>query len=757
MKSIIKLFTAALLFTAFSYSASASSHREAPLISNDPLADNTDLYTFRSPCDTNQVVMIADYIPFELPQGGPNYYNFGENIRYEIHVDNNASTPGDEIIYRFTFKQTNEDPTTFFNIRLGKQNLKTTYTLERSVNSGKSFTAVITNGIVPPNNIGSRSINNTTVGLGTTYDNLITKAVATATTGETVFCGPADDPFFVDLGAAFDVGGFRPVGRDGLAKYNCHSICIQVPISTLQKNSKTTKMASSILDGDFVIGVYASASRQTITTFDSTAGTVSTMGEWKQVSRLGMPLTNEVINPIGQKDRWNATYPSGDSAFIPNFVNPELGLYMADSLEKGYYGPAVPGLKSLRIQTNSLGAFDFRNGKKGLYGLKGNPALKGTALDPATYGNLLLPNDHSPRAVDILPIFLTGVPNLPPYQLATGKPDGSPLSPGKPFINNFLPTKGDYLRLNMAVPVTPRNDSNFSSLGIIKAAVLGLTNAKYNTSAKLEFIPNMDGFPNGRRLEDDVATISLQAVGGVALAAIGLWYDDYKPGVTKSPVTQQLANVLGFNAGVTKNDTTLKPCFPYVQTPWRGFTGPEYSGPKSTVLPVHFLSFTAVKLNQTVVLSWNVANETNSDHYNIEYSQDGTHYTALTAVTSHVSNSDYQYTHASPSLENINYYRITQVDKDGRTTTSPVQTAKFMFTNVLTVTPNPATTFANVYATVSNLRLYLYDNGGKKVASQIMKDTKTQINMSSLQSGVYTLVALDNKGKRIDVKKIVKQ
>src|SRR6185436_12792984 len=105
----------------------ASSHREAPLIANDPLADNTDVYAFRSPDDTNTVTLIACYVPMQFPQGGPNYYSFGENIRYEIHVDNDVTTNGDDITYRFTFAKTNEDPTTFFNIRLGMQNLKTTY------------------------------------------------------------------------------------------------------------------------------------------------------------------------------------------------------------------------------------------------------------------------------------------------------------------------------------------------------------------------------------------------------------------------------------------------------------------------------------------------------------------------------------------------------------------------------------------------------------------------------------------------------
>ncbi len=556
----------------------ASSHREAPLISNDPLADNTDVYAFRSPDDTTMVTLIANYIPFQLPEGGPNYYNFGPNIRYEIHIKNQTTTTNDDITYRFTFTQVNQDPTTFFNIRLGAQNLKTTYVCEKSTNGGVSFTTIVANGVVPPPNIGPRSIEQT-VGLNTTYAALIQNAIATATGtgGEKIFCGPADDPFFVDLGGASDVGNFRPEfnsnnnntvnpPKDGLARFNVHSIAIKVPISTLQKAGKNTTQATSILDADFVIGVWASASRLQIKTLDTAAYNYS--GNWVQVSRLGMPLTNEVVVPIGDKDKWNTVRSNStrDTLFDKYFKNPELALYMDNS----QFGPAVPSLNALRIQAASLGTFDFRNGKKGLFVLKGNPALIGTALDPAIFGNYLLPDSTSPRAVDLLPIFKTGVPNLRPYQLATGK-GGDPLAAGKPFVNNFLPTFGDMLRLNMAVPVTPRNDPKFSSLGLVQAAVLGLTDAAYNGNASLQFIPNMDGFPNGRRLEDDVTTIELQAVGGVVLAAIGLWYDDYNPMTSPSPVTQNLLNVLSFNAGPTKNDTTFKTSFPYVQTPWRGF------------------------------------------------------------------------------------------------------------------------------------------------------------------------------------------
>lgn len=558
-----------LALVAGSLVTNASSHREAPLISNDPLCDNTDVYAFRSPDDPNTITIIANYIPFELPEGGPNYYTFGTNIRYEIHIKNKTTTTADDILYRFTFSQVNQDPTTFFNIRLGAQNIKTTYLCEKSVNGGP-FTTVVSNGVVPPANIGPRSIQSSPVGLGVAnYDALITAAIATSAAGEKVFCGPVDDPFFVDLAGAFDVGNFRPEGnttnptKDGLSRYNVHSIALKIPINLLQKDGKTAAQATSILDGDFVIGVWASASRQQIKTIGAN-GAVGYSGPWVQVSRLGMPLTNEAIIPLEMKDKWNSTTPANDLQFASYFSNPELALYMDDS----QFGGAVPSLNALRIQNHSLGAYDFRNGKPGLYALKGSAAVKGTALDDAIFGTILLPDNKSPRAVDILPIFYTGVPNLAPYQLATGK-TGGPLSAGKPFINNFLPTLGDMLRLNMAVPPTPRNDPKFSSLGIVNAAVLGLTDPAYNANANIQFIPNMDGFPNGRRLEDDVTTIELQAVGGVALAAIGLWYDDYKP--EASPVTTNLVNVLSFSAGPTKNDTTFKPAFPYVQAPWRGY------------------------------------------------------------------------------------------------------------------------------------------------------------------------------------------
>lgn len=564
---IYKSLLSAFMVCSAVLMASASSHREAPLISSDPLADNADLYAFRSPDDTNTITLIATYVPIQYPSGGPNYYSFGTNIRYELHVVNDPNSTSDDITYRVTFSQVNEDPTTFFNIRLGKQNLKTTYTLERSINGG-AFVVIVNNGIVPPPNIGARSIEGA-AGLNTNYGTLFNNAIATASTGEKVFCGSADDPFFADLGGIFDLGDAKRQNgpsMDALRRLNVSVIALKIPISTLQKDGLGVTAADNILDEDFVIGVWASASRQQIRTLN-TNGTQSFSGNWVQVSRLGMPLTNEAVIPIGMKDRWNSLTPYQDLAnratFGNYFYNPELALYMDDSL----FGGAVPAFSALRVQRNSLQQFDFGNGNDGLYGLSALQTL-GTALSPLSYGGLLLPGPGQPRSVDLWPIFHTGVPNMAPYQLATGK-GGNPLADGKPFINNFLPNGGDMLRLNMAVPVTPRNSPAFSTLGLIQAAVLGLTDTNYNQTTSIQFIPNMDGFPNGRRLEDDVTRIELQAVSGAVLAAIGLWYDDYTAG-GPNPVTPNLLGVLTYTTGVERNDTSYRATFPYVQTPWRG-------------------------------------------------------------------------------------------------------------------------------------------------------------------------------------------
>lgn len=602
------------LFLAQSPDLDASSHREAPLISNDPLADNTDLYAFRSPDNPNTVTIVACYIPLELPEGGPNYSTFGENIRYEIHIKNKTSagalgTAKDDITYRFTFSQTNEDPNTFFNIRLG-QNLKTTYVCEKSTDGGSTWTTIVSNGIVPPNNIGARS---TTFagGSGGNYEALVTPAITTASTGETVFCGPRDDPFFVDLGGVFDLGQTRSTygsdpnnpdnARDAVAGFNTHAIALQIPINQLQANGRNPIDVSPI-DGNFVIGVWASASRPQVTTLSPVGAKPSYSGPWVQVSRLGMPLTNEAVIPIKDKDYWNAVtpYSADEQNFVKYFANPELSLYMQNgSTPAEGLGDLVPSLAALRVQTMSYPALgvipgystpglDFRLGKDGAFAVtKLGVNLAGTAFavptrpEGASGLGTALVGPGQPRLVDIFPIFYFGVPNAIPYQLVTLKT--GPLDAGKPFIHNFLPITqtpdgglwgGDMLRLNMATPTTDRSSAEFrqnACQGLVRAAVLGITTAPYNTSKSVEFIPHMDGFPNGRRLEDDVTTIELQAVGGLVLAAVGLPFDDAVQANYSDAVSPKLVAELTYSAGPNHNDLPLLPQFPYLASPHRGY------------------------------------------------------------------------------------------------------------------------------------------------------------------------------------------
>jgi hypothetical protein len=360
----------------------------------------------------------------------------------------------------------------------------------------------------------------------------------------------------------------------------------------------------------------------------------------------------------------------------------------------------------------------------------------------------LLPNNSSPRAVDLLPIFLTGVPNLRPYQLATGKA-GNPLAAGKPFINNFLPTFGDMLRLNMAVPVTPRNSADFSSEGLLYAAVLGLTDSRFNSSPALQNIPNMDGFPNGRRLEDDVTRIELQAVGGVVLAAIGLSYED----------PAQLGRTLSFVAGPTANDTTFKTGFPFAQAPWRGFIGAPYVGPTSVqTLPVTFVSFAADKSGEKVLLRWEVANEINNSYYEVERSLGNGTYIKIGTIAAQggFGTNAYQFVDVNPTLNGSNFYRIKQVDKDGRYSYTPIRLIKFDTKNIFIVTPNPATNFINIYTSERGLRINLFDGNGKKVASNVMSSGSLQFNLSGLSKGIYMVVA-EKDGVRVQTTRIVKQ
>jgi hypothetical protein len=272
--------------------AHASSHREAPLISEDPSADNTDLYAFRSPDKPDTLTIVSNFIPGEDPAAGPNYYTFSPSARYDIYVDRNGDGKPD-VSYYFQF-QRKTGP--FF---LGDTTQP--YTVTRVV---KGKAKVIARGTTPPDNIGPRST--------PSYHATAMKAVTSLAGGGQVFAGQRDDPFFADVGDIFDLLAIRKGtgnvggGKDFLAGYGVHTIALQIPISQVDTSSHT-------------IGIWSAADRHKT----SVAGHGGN-GPWVQVSRLGNPLINEVVIPTGLKDLWNRTSPAQDAQFVKYYKTPIL-------------------------------------------------------------------------------------------------------------------------------------------------------------------------------------------------------------------------------------------------------------------------------------------------------------------------------------------------------------------------------------------------------------------------------------------------
>ncbi len=449
--------------------ATASSHREAPLIADDPAADNTDVYAFVSPDKPNTVTIIANYIPFEDPAGGPNYYRFDPTVSYEIRVDNDGDARED-VTYGFRFKTSVANPNTFL-YNSGQVtsptdpdlNVKQTYTVTRTTRrqgEGTTRTVLGSNIPVPPANIGPRS--------NPSYDPY--QGVTNLGDGRTVFAGPRDDPFFVDLGSIFDLGGLRPfnaahviplaseAGRDGVRNYNTHTIAIQVP--------KTDLLRAPMANG--TIGIYASASRPKITVRRND-GSLDTNGPHMQVSRLGNPLINEVVIPVGKKDLWNASDPRNDSQFADRYTSPELA-----------------------------GLVNF------LY-----PVLD----DTPTSGR-----------GDLAAILLTGVPTL-----------------------NFTGERqADLLRLNTEFTAPPVGTGNR----------LGLLAGEFS------------GFPNGRRLEDDVTDIELRAIACGYGPVVGPIIESF--GFCNGNADRAPNNLVA--DGVDTNaDNPFLSKFPYVAAPNQGY------------------------------------------------------------------------------------------------------------------------------------------------------------------------------------------
>ena len=452
--------------------AMASSHSEAPLISMDRFADNTDTYAFRSVESGREgfVTLIANYIPFQEPSGGPQYYRFDDTALYEIKIDNTGDGRED-LSYQFQFttqtlnndtilgmSAVNEDAV-ISNLNDVDYNMPQTYSVTRvDYRSGRRGRLLGGGFRTPPSNIGPRVTPNYEQNLGQ-------PAVYNLPGGSKVFAGQRDEYFYIDVGGVFDALNLRSIGMSGgidtTKGYNVSTIAIEVPISDL---TRSRAVPSGPTAPDAVVGVWATSSRRTVQIRNNAQ--VMTSGAWQQISRLGNPLVNEVVIPLGLKDAFNSLSPEFDGT-IPRVVqaitDPELARLMAL-----VYGITIP----------------------------------------------------PPPRNDLVQIFGTGIP----VNAVTGPNYTTFLSDG---------TAHEYLRLNVAIPITPIGSIN--RLGLLGGDVAG--------------------FPNGRRVHDDVTDIALRAVAG---------------GTPFTPATNMAPNnTLG--DGVSANpEGPLLTRFPYLLPPNQG-------------------------------------------------------------------------------------------------------------------------------------------------------------------------------------------
>ncbi|HEX3769555.1 MAG TPA: DUF4331 domain-containing protein [Polyangiaceae bacterium] len=346
--------------------ALASSHREAPAIANDPSADNTDIWAWVTPGSHDKLTVIANYIPLEEPSSGPNFFHFSDDVLYEIHITRGTQSLDDAFTYRIQFHTTpvqRVDPTNlslpvgggkeFFAQLTGQSQ---TYTVTKAVGGDWDHATVVAKNVpVAPWNVGPRT--NTVAYKIPAYDDAFAATFVQPTTekGRT-FVGPRDDGFYADLGGIFDLANLRPAGvaMDGLAGYNVESIAIEIPTANLTGPNPSQENA--------LLGVWCSASRQKIA-ITARDGKDQAAGPWVQVSRLGLPLINEAIVGVQDKDRYNRSVPATDVAnFGQYFLNPVLvrdaeavGIYSALGVPQS----TVDALKSNR--TDILDAINLKS------------------------------------------------------------------------------------------------------------------------------------------------------------------------------------------------------------------------------------------------------------------------------------------------------------------------------------------------------------------------------------------------------------
>ncbi len=403
------------IVSILNFPVSASSHREAPLISQDPLADNTDVYAFVSPANPDRVTLIADFIPFEAPYGGPNFFKFDDNVLYEIMVDNNGDAVED-VTFQFRFKTQVLNPGTFLyntgpitSLDSPNFNVRQAYTVTRIDGPRRRGRATVLAQDVPtpPVNVGIRSTPN--------YDALASAAIRQLPGGSQVFAGQRDDPFFVDLNV-FDLLAVPPAdtnNSDSLAGFNVHSIAIEVPIASL---SASGSRPTSATDRNAIIGVWSTASRPSVTSRGG--GQEHDSSNYVQVSRLGQPLVNEVVIPRGTKDTFNSLEPTQDAAALPFVTDPEVPKLLSALF--GIQSPPAPRNDLVTIFLTGIPGLNKRDGDTPSEMLRLNMAIAPTsnplalgvlAGDPAGFPNGRRPIDD---VVDIALRAMAGATPLTP-------------------------------------------------------------------------------------------------------------------------------------------------------------------------------------------------------------------------------------------------------------------------------------------------------------------------------------------------------
>jgi Domain of unknown function (DUF4331) len=439
----------------------ASSHREAPLLAADPQVDGTDLYAFRSPDRPGAITFVSNWLPFEEPAGGPNFFAWADGVNYDIKIDNDGDARAD-IIYRWVFRSRYRNPDSFLynngpvtSLRDRNLNYRQTYDLYR-IKNGRSR-LLVDNAKAAPSDVGKASMPD--------YGALEQQAIVTFGNEDQpsrTLAGQADDPFFLDL-RVFDLAygcqppypgcapgtAFSEAGDDTLTGFNVNTLVLQVPRGAVAGPSRP------------IIGVWTTAQRRSTRVQSGATGSIDSTGKFVQVSRLGMPLVNEVVVPVGAKDYFNASKPKNDGQFLGKVEDPEL-----PHVIHALYGLDVPD---------------------------SDPDQPGIQRD------------------DLVQVFLTGFPGL-------NKPEGVQPS--------------EMLRLNMRTPLCGTGGAPACS----PFGVLG---------------NDPQGFPNGRRLADDIIDVSLRVVEGHLLGQ-----------------NEPTSSVLG--DGVDVNDVSFRSSFPYVALPHRG-------------------------------------------------------------------------------------------------------------------------------------------------------------------------------------------